>query len=420
MRTRGWGSAGLPAVQDGVPLASPLDGVRVVEFATFFAAPYGHRLLSDLGAEVTKVEAMAGDPMRPLAEIFEGANRGKRAIAADLKHPDAAQLVRDLLARADVVQHNLRPGVAERLGIDDASVRAVRPDIVYHYSPGYGSSGPKSMLQSFAPLVSGFVGQFAIGAGEGNRPRPTFGNEDYYNGLLGACACLLGIVHRERTGVGQLVECPQLHSSVFTTSEYYKRAGGYEAVIPRLDRNQYGWSAGYRIYQCLDAWICVTCTTEEQIAALVEAVVPEEARAALAPADLGVDAPTAMAPSRQLLEYHFVERFVDDWLAVLGDAGVPAEGVREESWMNRDAFLEEEMLDDGRVYAFEHPVHGGIRIVGDLIHLERQSSAGRGRAPLLGEHTREVLGELGYDDERVDALLAGAAVAASAGVAGRP
>ena len=76
--------------------------------------------------------------------------------------------------------------------------------------------------------MSGFVGQFVIGAGEGNRPRATFGNEDYYNGLLGACACLLGLVHRERTGVGQVVECPQLHSSAFTTSEYYKRAGRYE------------------------------------------------------------------------------------------------------------------------------------------------------------------------------------------------
>jgi crotonobetainyl-CoA:carnitine CoA-transferase CaiB-like acyl-CoA transferase len=110
---------------------------------------------------------------------------------------------------------------------------------------------------------------------------------------------------------------------------------------------------------------------------------------------------------------------VDDWLEVLAGRGVPAESVREESWLNRDAFLEPEMLDCGRVYAFEHPVHGGIRIIGDLVRLARQSSAGRGRAPLLGEHTREVLAELGYDDARVDSLLASAAVAVSADVAGR-
>jgi len=100
----------------------------------------------------------------------------------------------------------------------------------------------------------------------------------------------------------------------------------------------------------------------------------------------------------------------------LAERGVPVEGVREESWLNRDAFLEQEMLDDGRVYAFQHPVHGGIRIVGDLVHLRRQSSARRGRAPLLGEHTREVLGELGYDEAQVDELIAASAVLASADV----
>jgi crotonobetainyl-CoA:carnitine CoA-transferase CaiB-like acyl-CoA transferase len=409
IRSTGWSSPGVPPVAQAAPLATPLEGIHVVEFATFFAAPYGHRLLSDLGADVIKVEAVAGDPMRPLAEIFEGANRGKRSIAADLKHPAAKQLLRDLLARADVVQHNLRPGVAERLGIDEAAIRQARPDVVYHYSPGYGSSGPKSMLQSFAPLVSGFVGQFVIGAGKGNRPRPTFGNEDYYNGLLGACACLLGLVHRERTGTGQNVESPQLHSSVFTTSEYYKRDGRYETVLPRLDRAQYGWSAGYRIYQCLDAWICVTCVRDAEVVALVRAVVPEEATAELTKEDVAADAPTD-GRAATLLEYHFVERFAAEWVEVLAEHGVLAEAVREESWMNRDAYFDTEMLDTGRVLAFEHPSHGGIRIIGDLIRPSRQSSAGRGRAPLLGEHTREVLTSLGYDDEQIESLVSAKAV----------
>ena len=159
----------------------------------------------------------------------------------------------------------------------------------------------------------------------------------------------------------------------------------------------------------------MTCTRPEQFAALVEAVVPEEVRAGLSAEDLSADAPTA-GPAAELLEYHFVERLVDDWVQFLGERGVPAEGVREESWLNRDAFLEQEMLDDGRVYAFQHPVHGGIRIVGDLVHLRRQSSARRGRAPLLGEHTREVLGELGYDDARIAELIEASAVLASADV----
>ncbi len=409
IRARGWWSHGLPPVTGVEPLAHPLDGVRVAEFATFFAAPYGHRLLSDLGADVIKVEGLAGDPMRPLAEIFEGGNRGKRDIALDLKHEQARPVVTELLRWADVVQHNLRPGVAERLAIDDTSVRKVRSDVVYHYSPGYGSSGPKAMLQSFAPLVSGFVGQFAVAAGEGNLPRPTFGNEDYYNGLLGACSCLLGLIHRERTGVGQVVECPQLHSSMFTASEHYKRDGRYESALPRLDHGQYGWAVGYRLYQCLDAWICVTCVADEQVAALVDVVVPpSDERDRLGPADVTASAPVA-GPAAARLEYHFVERFVEDWLPRLAERGVPAVAVREDSWMNRDAFLDSEMLASGRIVAFDHPVHGGIRVIGDLWRLREQSTAGRGRAPLLGEHTDEILTLVGFDAAHAAELRAAGA-----------
>jgi crotonobetainyl-CoA:carnitine CoA-transferase CaiB-like acyl-CoA transferase len=197
---------------------------------------------------------------------------------------------------------------------------------------------------------------------------------------------------------------------VFTTSEYYKRGGAYESVIPRLDQGQYGWGAGYRIYQCLDAWICVTCVRDDEVEALVRAVVPADARSDLAPEDVAADAPTH-GPAAALLEYHFVERLADDWVRLLNELGVPATAVRERSWMNRDAFLDTEMLESGRVCAFEHPVHGGIRIIGDLIRFSRQSSARRGRAPLLGEHTRQVLTSLGYDDDRIESLLAGAAVA---------
>src|SRR5829696_8628343 len=142
--------------------------------------------------------------------MFNGANHGKFGVAANLKHPAAAKFARDLIASADIVQHNLRPGAAERLGIDAASARALNPELIYHYAPGYGSSGPKSMLQSFAPLHPGFVGVHSEASGEGNPPMQTFGNEDYYNGQLNAIGMLLALVHKARTGEGQHVECAQL------------------------------------------------------------------------------------------------------------------------------------------------------------------------------------------------------------------
>jgi crotonobetainyl-CoA:carnitine CoA-transferase CaiB-like acyl-CoA transferase len=262
------------------------------------------------------------------------------------------------------------------------------------------------MLQSFAPLLSGFVGQFAIGAGEGNRPHGTFGNEDYYNGLLGACAALLALVHRERTGDGQYLESPQLHSSLFTASEYYKRDGRYESVIPRLDHQLYGWSAGYRIYQCLDAWICVTCVRDEQVAALLDAVAPDdEAAAGLAPADVTATAPS-IGPLADVLEYHFVEALVEDWVERLAAAGVPAEAVRETSWMAGDLFHDEEMVQARRVEAVDHPDHGPVRVIAEVLHPTRHATPTRGRAPLVGEHTIDILTALGYTSDEIDDLLA--------------
>jgi crotonobetainyl-CoA:carnitine CoA-transferase CaiB-like acyl-CoA transferase len=317
--------------------------------------------------------------------------------------------VRALVAGADVVQHNLRPGVAERLGIDAASLRRIAPELIYHYSPGYGSSGPKAMLQSFAPLLSGFVGLFAIGAGVGNRPHATFGNEDYYNGLLGACACLLAVVHRERTGQGQDVESPQLHSSLFTTSEYYKAGGEYRSVIPRVGGGLYGWATGYRLYQCLDDWICVTCTEDDQVAALARAVLPPDVLADVDRRELRADRPEVSALS-ELLEHHFVERMVAEWAGVLADHGVPCEAVRDGSWLAEESFHDAEMLASGRSIEVRHPERGRLRMIGDMVHPDRQRPAGKGRAPLLGEHTTDVLAAAGYTSDDVASLADSGAV----------
>jgi crotonobetainyl-CoA:carnitine CoA-transferase CaiB-like acyl-CoA transferase len=243
-----------------------LTGIRVLELSTFFASPYANRFLRDLGAEVIKVEALDGDPMRSLPDPFEGVARGKRSVALDLKTLAGRAVVETLLGDADVLQHNFRPGAAERLGLDQASVRERHPPLIYDYAPGYGATGPKSRLQSFAPLLSGFVGIQVEAAGEGNLPTITFGNEDYYNGQLNAIGTLLALVHRDRTGAGQYVECPQLNSSVFVMSHWYRRAGTPHSALPALDHLQFGWSPYQRLYQCLDGYLCVCCTDAAQAA----------------------------------------------------------------------------------------------------------------------------------------------------------
>lgn len=140
--------------------------------------------------------------MRPLADLFEGAQRGKRNIAVDLRTPEGKEAVRKLVATADVVMHNFRPGKAQKIGLGYEDLRLIKPDLVYCYLPGFGSAGPKSELKSFAPLVSGFAGLLYEAAGRGNPPvRRAIGNEDLYNGFAGATAVLPALAHRDATGV---------------------------------------------------------------------------------------------------------------------------------------------------------------------------------------------------------------------------
>jgi crotonobetainyl-CoA:carnitine CoA-transferase CaiB-like acyl-CoA transferase len=395
VRATGWLGAGLPEGGDAVLTRGPLDGVTVVELATFFASPYANRFLRDLGADVIKVEPTSGDPMRSLPDPFEGASRGKRGIALDLKSTDARPVIEELLRRADVVQHNFRPGVAERLHVDYAAARELNPDVVYSYAPGYGSSGPKSSLQSFAPLHSGFVGIHSEASGEGNPPMQTFGNEDYYNGQLNAVAILLGLLHKARTGQGQYVECSQLNSSVLATSHWYRVDGQRRSVLPRLDHDQFGWSPYHRIYQCLEGYVCVYCTDPSHETAVRSVV-------------LGPDRSSGPEAGDDLV-YEFYGRPAGDWVQMLRDAGVPCGEVLERSWL-LDFLVTDSSIAAGRATRFDHPQYGPVSAIGRIVQLEGYEALEPVRAPLLGEHSRQVLAEVGVNDDEAVRLVAAGVV----------
>jgi crotonobetainyl-CoA:carnitine CoA-transferase CaiB-like acyl-CoA transferase len=386
----GWHSPGLGPGRGGSLMRGPLEGVRVVELATFFASPYANRFLRDLGADVIKVEPTSGDPMRSLPDPFEGASRGKRALALDLKAAETRPAVEELLRRADVVQHNFRPGVAERLGVDDASVRRLNPEVIYCYAPGYGSAGPKSRLQSFAPLHSGFVGIHSEASGEGNPPMQTFGNEDYYNGQLNAVGMLLALVHKARTGEGQYVECAQLSSSVFVTSHWYRVNGERRSSLPHLDHDQFGWSPYARIYQCLEGYVCVYCTSERQRAAVRRVVMGDDT--------------AAVDDSGEQLVHEFYGRPAAEWIDALRTAGVPCTEVAERSWL-LEYLVDDDVVAAGRATRFEHPEHGAVSAIGRIVQLESYPALEPVRAPVLGEHSREILAELGVADDEVAALV---------------
>ncbi|NUP28924.1 MAG: CoA transferase [Nocardia sp.] len=386
-------------------VTTPLQGVKILDFSSYFATGFGARLLADLGADVIKVEPLVGDQMRPLGDLFEGANRGKRTIALDLRTPEGQRIAHRLVAESDVVMQNYRPGKAEKIGLGYEQLKALNPDLVYAYLPGFGSAGPKSTLKSFAPLVSGLVGLNFEGAGEGNPPiRRVIGNEDLYNGFLGAVTVLLALHHRANTGAGQYVESPQLHSSLFVISEHAAGPDGTAVPAHRLDSEQMGLSPLYRLYRTADGWIALAVFGDAAFGRL---------GAALSRPDLAADPRFTTTAGRtananalaELLAARFAELKSAEAFEVLDGNRVPAEIPLDYPIMP-ELLWEEWALDSQRIVEHHHPEYGWSREVGMVIHLSDTPGRFKGGSPRLGEHSAEILDGLGYSPDEVAALMA--------------
>src|SRR4051794_22808506 len=358
----------------------PLSGVQVVDAGAFLAGPLGPMLLSDLGADVVKVEPPGGEGMRWVEWSFFGCQRGKRGVALDLKSPDAGVALDALLARADILHHNLRMPAARRLGLDEEAVRAINSDIVYCHASSYGPKGLRADWPGYDQLFQSSCGWEVAGAGEGNDPMwHRLGFMDHMCAMGSLISTLLALYHRDRTGETQFVAGSLLAGGVMTGSETYLDANGDIVPIPVLDHEQTGIAPGYRIAEVADGWIAVAATTDAHRAAL-------EALG-------GIDA--------------LVARTVADALPALAEADVPSTQVRLDQG---EPFFSSAANDDaGLIARYEHADYGRVEqpgafwIFGDLdVKLDRAP-------PALGEHTVEVLTEAGLDVATIDALVASGA-----------
>jgi crotonobetainyl-CoA:carnitine CoA-transferase CaiB-like acyl-CoA transferase len=393
-----------PTVPVGPGLAS---GVRIVDFSAFVAGPLAAQVLADLGADVVKVEPPEGEAMRAAAYAVAACQRGKRSLALNIGAPQARPVIEALIRRADVVLHNWRAGVAERLGLDATAVARLNPSAVYCHASAFGSSGPRRAFPGNDALMQAVTGfERAIG-GDGNDPiAATWIPIDMTGGWVTAVGLLAGLYARARAGgQGQSVETSLLGAGILLHSGAFSRDGELLRG-PALDAAQTGYGPGYRIYQGGDGqWLALVVPTAAAWQALGDVVpgLPRE----YAPLRGGATDASARK-AEGVLEAAFATASAARWARRLRAEGLLAELIEP---ADRDAFRRG-ILDDavnrqlGRVASYDTADWGWFEQIGPLVRTGPEPGAGsRPMLPRVGEHTVAVLAELGLSPAQIGDLL---------------
>jgi crotonobetainyl-CoA:carnitine CoA-transferase CaiB-like acyl-CoA transferase len=386
-------------------LDAPLAGITVLDLGVAVAGPFGTQLLADLGADVIKVNNMTGDPFWMRSGIAMTANRNKRSIALDLKSAEGMAVLRDLVARADIVQHNMRYPAAVRLGVDYESLRQLKPDLIYCHTRGF-EQGARELLPGNDQTGAALAGTSYLDGGTGDGGRPLWSNTslgDTGNGFLSAIGMIQALYHRERTGEGQFVDTSIIYAQLLNACSWVTPDGQVSADRPDMDKNMEGVSALHRIYRCADGrWLALAAFTYPQFEALA-AVLGYPALASHERfATSGRKGPDDAALTEQIAAI-LATRPGPEWFATLDAAGVPVELADPDFVLG--VFDDPELVSRGWVTTVKHPVVGSMDLCGKLIDFSE--TPGRiVSGPLVpGQHTQAILARLGYDDERIAKLI---------------
>jgi len=379
----------------------PLRGVRVLDFSRVLAGPYCTMVLGDLGADVIKVERPgSGDETRSWGPPFAGGeatyylavNRGKRSLALDLADPRSRPVTQKLLAGADVVIENFRAGVADRLGLGYDAARELRPDVVYCSITGFGSGREPAGRSGYDFILQAESGLMSItGEPEGPPTKAGVAVVDVLCGLHAATGILAALHARERTGGGRRIEVSLLDSglaglvnvgqaALSTGAEARRHGNAHASIVP------------YEPFETTEGWIAVAAPNDQLWQRLCEV---------LGRSDLAGDERLSGNPGRvehreevvSALSETFRTRSAEQWLSALAQRGVPSGKVRGV----REAFEAAESAGRRATVLTEHPTIGELRLTASPIRLEPPLSGAPTAPPLLGEHTEEILRELGID-----------------------
>jgi crotonobetainyl-CoA:carnitine CoA-transferase CaiB-like acyl-CoA transferase len=392
-----------------------LKGIKVVSFCHFLQGPAGAQYLADMGADVIKVEPPGGAHERHWsgANVFiDGvsgfylcANRNKRSIGLDLKHPEGKEVARRLIADADVVMENFRPGVFAKLGFDQATLDALNPKLIFASASGFGSSGPMVAKPGQDILIQAHSGLIGATGNPAYAPTPAgFAVVDQHGGALLAMGILAALIRRLREDKGTRVEASLLNAGIDLQTEALTNffAGGFDRKVLTREKNLATWfhEAPYGVYPVKDGHVVISlCKTED----LAEALDSDEMR-------------TAVTLDRYVERDEYARRLnratAGFTMAKLGER-FDARGI----WWAPIKYYDELLEDPQLVHA---DVFRKIKVRGRTIHVVNHPNRYDGKAPdvrvlalEIGEHSREILREHGYAAEEIERLIASNAVAAS-------
>jgi len=381
--------------------AGPLDGVKVLDLCSYLAGPYGCTLLADFGADVVKIESPQGDMLRQFpssldgeSRFFLGTNRGKRALALDLKQPEGLAVLHRMVANADVLVENFRPSVTARLGIDYPRLRAINPRLIYAGLTGYGDAGPLAEKGGFDQVLQCLSGMAVFQGGAG-KPQLVLGSVlDYFTSALLAYGVTAALFQRERSGHGQYLSLSLLRSALtiqagrFVWAETEGRdvardsgTGGLTGIHPTKQGDLYISVHSNHFFAALCELIGIPelatdprCVTMRSRAAHAAELLPE-LRAALA--------------LRTALE----------WEALFGER-VPCAAVRP----IEDMFDHPQVVAEGLVTTLDHPEVGRYRTMTKPVQFSDTPGPAPTTSPTFGQHSGEVLAGYGYSAAQIAAL----------------
>ncbi|MBX3610973.1 MAG: CoA transferase [Hydrogenophaga sp.] len=398
--------------------AGPLAGLRVLELSQIMSGPTCGLLLADLGAEVIKIEKLPGgddsrgyrDPqVNGVSAPFMMLNRHKRGMALNLKLDQGREVLKQLVKNADVLIENFRLGTMDKLGLGYDTLSAINPGLIYCAITGYGRTGPYADKGGFDLIAQGFAGLMSV-TGEPGRPPVKSGSavSDMNAGILATVGVLAAYIHRLKTGQGQIVDTSLADAALQQT--YWHAAVWFATQrSPQPTGSAHLLTAPYQAFEASDGWINIGGANQANWERICEVLGHPEWRADPRFA-ANSDRMAHLEELVALMNTVVRTRTRADWQAAFDVAGVPAGPVHTIG----EALSHPQTLARGMVVETVHPQAGPTRGVGCPIHFSATPTPTSTPAPLLGQHTRELLREAGYADDQIDMLVAEGVVAEAA------